>query len=44
MDRQFNLAIVGLGGMGNWHRETIAESDNISVFLIDNCSISLFIS
>lgn len=31
MDRQFNLAIVGLGGMGNWHRETIAEIDNISV-------------
>ena len=31
MERQFNLAIVGLGGMGNWHRETIAEIDNLTV-------------
>ena len=26
-----NLAIVGLGGMGNWHRETIAKNDNLTV-------------
>ena len=30
-DRHFNLAIVGLGGMGNWHRETISRIDNLSV-------------
>ena len=29
--RQFNLAIVGLGGMGNWHRETITRIDNLRV-------------
>ena len=29
--RQFNLAIVGLGGMGNWHRETIERIDNLQV-------------
>lgn len=28
---QLNLAIVGLGGMGNWHRETIATIDGLSV-------------
>lgn len=31
MNKKFNLAIVGLGGMGNWHRETIARIDNLSV-------------
>lgn len=31
MDRQFNLAIVGLGGMGNWHRELIDTIDNLTV-------------
>ncbi len=30
-DKQFNLAIVGLGGMGNWHRETIMRIDNLQV-------------
>ncbi len=29
--KQFNLAIVGLGGMGNWHRETITRIDNLTV-------------
>ncbi|MGI5870253.1 MAG: Gfo/Idh/MocA family protein [Kiritimatiellia bacterium] len=29
--RQYNLAIVGLGGMGNWHRETIERIDNLQV-------------
>jgi scyllo-inositol 2-dehydrogenase (NADP+) len=29
--KNYNLAIVGLGGMGNWHRETIAEFKNLSV-------------
>lgn len=29
--RSFNLAIVGLGGMGNWHREIISSFDNLSV-------------
>lgn len=24
MDKKFNLAIVGLGGMGNWHREMVS--------------------
>lgn len=31
MSKQFNLAIVGLGGMGNWHRETIERIDNLNV-------------
>ncbi|MBQ4109320.1 MAG: Gfo/Idh/MocA family oxidoreductase [Clostridia bacterium] len=31
MSKQFNLAIVGLGGMGNWHRETIGRIDNLNV-------------
>ena len=31
MSKQFNLAIVGLGGMGNWHRETIEKIDGLSV-------------
>lgn len=29
--KQLNLAIVGLGGMGNWHRETIAKNDKLTV-------------
>lgn len=29
--QQLNLAIVGLGGMGNWHRETIAKNDKLKV-------------
>ncbi|MCL1909333.1 MAG: Gfo/Idh/MocA family oxidoreductase [Kiritimatiellaeota bacterium] len=31
MSKQYNVAIVGLGGMGNWHREKIAEIENIKV-------------
>lgn len=31
MSRQCKLAIVGLGGMGNWHRELIDTIDNLSV-------------
>lgn len=31
MERQFNLAIVGLGGMGNWHRELIDSIENLKV-------------
>jgi len=31
MGREYNLAIVGLGGMGNWHRETIENIDNLKV-------------
>lgn len=27
--RQFNIAICGLGGMGNWHRETISTIENL---------------
>ena len=27
--RQFNIAICGLGGMGNWHRETISKIENL---------------
>lgn len=30
-DRQFKLAIVGFGGMGNWHRELIDGIDNLTV-------------
>lgn len=30
-EKQFNLAIVGLGGMGNWHREKIMSIDNLQV-------------
>ncbi len=29
--KDFNLAIVGLGGMGNWHRETIETIDHLTV-------------
>ena len=29
--RNFTLAIVGLGGMGNCHREIISSFDNLSV-------------
>ena len=27
----FNLAIVGLGGMGDWHRKLIEDIDNLNV-------------
>ena len=27
--RQFHIAICGLGGMGNWHRETISRTENL---------------
>ena len=27
--RQFNIAICGLGGMGNWHRQTIEKIENL---------------
>ncbi|MBR1608666.1 MAG: Gfo/Idh/MocA family oxidoreductase [Kiritimatiellae bacterium] len=27
--RQFGIAICGLGGMGNWHRETIGRVENL---------------
>ncbi|GEP63995.1 oxidoreductase [Clostridium beijerinckii] len=30
-NEMFNLAIVGLGGMGNWHRELIEGIDNLTV-------------
>jgi predicted dehydrogenase len=30
-DRQFKLAIVGFGGMGNWHRELIEGIDHLTV-------------
>lgn len=30
-DRQFKMAIVGFGGMGNWHRELIESIDFLSV-------------
>ena len=30
-NKMFNLAIVGLGGMGNWHRELIEGIDNLTV-------------
>ncbi len=29
--KDYNLAIVGLGGMGNWHRETIETIDHLTV-------------
>lgn len=28
MNKEFNLAIVGLGGMGNWHRELVTGGAN----------------
>ena len=31
MKKQYNLAIVGFGGMANWHREKIGEIDGIKV-------------
>ncbi len=31
MNKEYKLAIVGLGGMGNWHRETIERIENLSV-------------
>lgn len=31
MQKEFNLAIVGLGGMGNWHRELIETIDGLTV-------------
>ena len=27
----FNLAIVGLGGMGDWHRKLIEDIENLTV-------------
>ena len=30
-NRSFNIAICGLGGMGNWHRETIARIENLNL-------------
>lgn len=30
-DRKFKMAIVGFGGMGNWHRELIESIDNLEV-------------
>lgn len=30
-DRAFTMAIVGFGGMGNWHRELIESIDNLTV-------------
>ena len=27
----FQVAIVGLGGMGNWHRELIADVENMEI-------------
>lgn len=31
MAKEFQLAIVGLGGMGNWHRELIETIDHLNV-------------
>lgn len=31
MERQFKMAIVGFGGMGNWHRELIETIDHLTV-------------
>lgn len=30
-NRNYRLAIVGLGGMGDWHRETIGEIENLDL-------------
>jgi len=30
-NKMFNLAIVGLGGMGDWHRKLIEDIDNLTV-------------
>lgn len=30
-DKNFKMAIVGFGGMGNWHRELIESIDNLEV-------------
>lgn len=31
MNTKHKLAVIGLGGMGNWHRQTIEKIDNLSV-------------
>lgn len=31
MDREFKMAIVGFGGMGNWHRELTETIEHLSV-------------
>ena len=32
VNKEINLAIVGLGGMGDWHRNLIDEIDGLRVF------------
>lgn len=31
MDRAFKMAIVGFGGMGNWHRELVETIEHLTV-------------
>lgn len=42
MSKKFNLAIVGLGGMGNWHREMISGKgswNDVKLEGIDNLNV-----
>lgn len=40
MDNKYGLAIVGLGGQGNWHREFLENIDNLTVVGINDINES----